>query len=443
MKKLNDSQNKKNFIFKKFIGSFAINFSSVVLNLMVVLILTRIVTPEQLGYYFFAMALVSIATVPTVLGLPNILIRFSSKYIVEKKWGFLKGIVIRLNQIVVIMSIIIITGCYMLIVKAHSMIPALDKNTAFLSLSLIILLALSKIRTSLLRSVGSIYLSQIPDLIIKNLLILAFSVIIYYLMGVDILGIHVMIITVIAALIAFLVGQYFVWIKFPTYVNGHTAEYETKEWLLPAIPLLIAGGMKIINTKTDIIMLGMFTSSEITAVYQIVGKVGEVVLFALSAFNIILAPIISRYFYNNDFSKMQEVVTNATRVITVYSSLILVLFIICGKIILYHAFGEEYANGYSALIILSIGQFVNASLGSVALILTMTGNEKDVAKGVALAAILNIILNFILIPLLEIEGAAIATAISTVIWNLYLAFLVYKRLNIVTIPFTPKKFLKY
>jgi O-antigen/teichoic acid export membrane protein len=73
---------------------------------------------------------------------------------------------------------------------------------------------------------------------------------------------------------------------------------------------------------------------------------------------------------------------------------------------------------------------INAGMGSVGLILNMTGNEKDTLKGHIIAALVNIILNLVLIPYFGINGAAWATAVSMICWNLILGLLVFKRLGI-------------
>ena len=84
----------------------------------------------------------------------------------------------------------------------------------------------------------------------------------------------------------------------------------------------------------------------------------------------------------------------------------------------------------SALKILCIGQLVNASVGSVGVLLDMTGNEKDSAGAIGLGAGANVALNALLIPRYGVEGAAIATATSIVIRNILLSVRVRQRLNI-------------
>ena len=71
--------------------------------------------------------------------------------------------------------------------------------------------------------------------------------------------------------------------------------------------------------------------------------------------------------------------------------------------------------------ILSAAQVVNVSAGLVAQILIMTGHVRDAAIGMTLGAVVNVLLNALLIPRWEIEGAAVATGISLVVWSLFLS----------------------
>ena len=69
-------------------------------------------------------------------------------------------------------------------------------------------------------------------------------------------------------------------------------------------------------------------------------------------------------------------------------------------------------------------------VGSAGQLLNMTGHERDVTKGMAYAAVLNIVLNLSLIPWLGIYGAAIATAISLITQGVLLWRLTATRLKI-------------
>ena len=77
-------------------------------------------------------------------------------------------------------------------------------------------------------------------------------------------------------------------------------------------------------------------------------------------------------------------------------------FVAAGKA----AFGAEYSAAYLPLVILSIGQLVNAGTGSVAYLLNMSGHEQDTMRVYFVAALVNAVLNFILVPKYGMFGAA-------------------------------------
>ena len=71
-------------------------------------------------------------------------------------------------------------------------------------------------------------------------------------------------------------------------------------------------------------------------------------------------------------------------------------------------------------------------MGSAGVLLNMSGKEKIVMNILLFSALLNVILNAILIPLYGINGAAIGTAISTSIWHILQSLMVYKSLGIIS-----------
>jgi O-antigen/teichoic acid export membrane protein len=106
------------------------------------------------------------------------------------------------------------------------------------------------------------------------------------------------------------------------------------------------------------------------------------------------------------------------------------IFAFWGGSIIELVYGEEYKSGYVALVILLAGQVVNAGSGPVALLLNMTGYERYTLRGVGVSTILNVVLNVILIPKYGIAGAAVASALTLVGWNLILVYFVARELGI-------------
>ena len=119
---------------------------------------------------------------------------------------------------------------------------------------------------------------------------------------------------------------------------------------------------------------------------------------------------------------------------SVFAGVTAVVLFAAGEWLLEQVFGGPYVQAYSALCILVIGQLINAVMGSVGLFLSMTGHEKETLRALAISAILNVVLNALLIPKFGIIGAASATAVSVVLWNVILGIQLYRRLNLVPGP---------
>jgi O-antigen/teichoic acid export membrane protein len=68
--------------------------------------------------------------------------------------------------------------------------------------------------------------------------------------------------------------------------------------------------------------------------------------------------------------------------------------------------------------ILLVGRLINIVSGSVGYLMNMTGYQKEYNYIMIISAVINIVLNYFLIPIYGIEGAAMASAISMVLWNI-------------------------
>jgi O-antigen/teichoic acid export membrane protein len=92
-------------------------------------------------------------------------------------------------------------------------------------------------------------------------------------------------------------------------------------------------------------------------------------------------------------------------------------------------FGDEFRSGATALRILLAAELVKAFFGLAGLALVMTAHESDLTRGLWVGAGVNLLLASLLIPLLGVEGAAIAAAAGAVCAYVLLAWLSRRRLG--------------
>lgn len=195
------------------------------------------------------------------------------------------------------------------------------------------------------------------------------------------------------------------------------------------LPMLLTSSMVLVMGWTDIIMLGMLTTEKDVGIYSVIVKLASLTSITLMAINSISAPKFSELYSKGDMKGLKKVVHSSTKMIF-YSSLPIILILVLFPTDILRLFGEDYVVGFTALLILMSGQFVNAVTGPVGNLLNMT-NYQNIYKNIMYVSIVvNICFNYIFIIRYGIVGAAVATSISVVLLNLFSAFFVYKKLNI-------------
>ena len=293
-------------------------------------------------------------------------------------------------------------------------------------------MALGNLRAAALRGLQHVILGQLPERILRPLILLVLIVVFWVMFPARAIGPDVaMGLNVLAALVAFLTGAWLLRKLRPQELMARPVpEYRAGTWIKAALPLAFVAGMFLINSYTDIISLGIFMSPADVGVYRVVVAGAAMVVFALNALNMIFAPRMARLHALNEMEGLQRLATMSARMALLLAVPVLLLFVFLGKWILGSVFGAAFAGGYQALIILSVGQLANAGMGSVGMLLNMTGHERDTARALGVSAATNVVLNLVLIPLLGINGAASATAISMALWNVIMWRAVYYRLGI-------------
>ena len=410
-------------------GSAALALSSKLLMLLTSVLLARWMGAADYGVYATAMALVLLLTVPTGLGLPTLVVRLLASYGVHQQWGLMRGLLVRGNQAVLGASLVMALIAGAVIWGLGDQLGFAHTAVYVLAMALIPLTALGAMRSATLRGLHHVVLGQLPEnLVMPGLfvaLLAAWSATGSALSPQAAVGLRLG-----AVSVAFSVGAWLLLRRLPSQVRHATPRYDMTNWARAAGPLLFLGGMSIINTQTDVLMLAAMQGAEAAGIYQAAARGAELVAFSLVVVNMAIQPTISRLYAAGEMQKLQRVITTAARVtvaLALPAALMLSLF---GRPILGLVFGNEFERGALCLAILCGAQVINAGAGSVGQILNMTGHEKDAALGLALGAFTNIVLNVVLVPLWDIEGAALATGMSLVVWNLFLVTRVWKQLSL-------------
>lgn len=410
-------------------GVFGLKIASTGLSFITGLLLARLLGTTGYGTYAYAITWVGILAVPGTLGMDKLLVREVALYETKSEWGLMRGLLRWANKVVLFAS----SGLALIAALIIIIFAGNQDKLVFVSLLIALislpLVTLTILRQSALRGLNRVIAGQLPETLIQPVLFIVFISIAYLLFGKGLTAPWVLGINITAMGIAFSIGTWVLLKSLPHPINITSPAYKKREWMRSAFPLMLLTGLHIINARTDIVMLGIIKGPREAGIYAVANHGAELIIFILFAVNSALAPRVVSLYTSGETKKLQDIITASTRIVLLFSLPIALTLMVFGHWFLL-LFGEAFTDGRTTLAILSAGQLVNASMGSVGLLLIMTGHERNAALGVGISAVLNIILNALLIPEWSIEGAAIATAISMVTWNILLAIWVYKKISI-------------
>ena len=199
-----------------------------------------------------------------------------------------------------------------------------------------------------------------------------------------------------------------------------------RQWRSVASSMLLTSGFGLVLAQADILMLGMLADPAGAGEYAAVSRLARLLSFPLLAVNAVVAPMISELYHSGRREELQRLLEQAVMGVVLISAPLLLAIGLRGDLVL-ALFGEEYTAGLPALRILLIGHTCNVLAGSVGFLLNMTGGHRTAARILGCSAALNIALNGILIPHLGTQGAALATATTTIAWNVSMYVAVRRR----------------
>lgn len=383
---------------------------------------------SEYGVYEYVITISTVLGFLAGLGLPSVALRFISEYTVKQDWAHLQGVIWgSWRQNVLTGFVVALSGTGLLLwLNRSSPLPHL--TSLILGMWLVPLIALMKLQLEMVRAMRRIALAYAPSLVVYPLLLL---------MGICVwrqqhpaLQSDTVLAIALWTLLIILAVQFLLFLHgLPAAVKQVRPMYALRQWLLMALPLLFIDGSFLVLNQTDTLMIGAWINPAAVGLYSAALKTAAWVNFILASVNAIAAPLFAALYAQNKRDELQHVVSTIARWMF-YPALAVAIGLILFAEPILGLFGTEFVAAKWTMIALIVGQLVNVGAGSVGYLLNMTGHHNQCAFVVGCSALLNIVLNLIGIPLLGVLGAAIATAISMSVWNIWLNRLVVKYLGV-------------
>lgn len=218
----------------------------------------------------------------------------------------------------------------------------------------------------------------------------------------------------------------------PDVVSG--SSFSLGELLRESTPLFWVGLFQLVIAQSATIVLGMFQDAAEIGRFAVASRTATLTSFVLFAVNSIAAPKFAELYRQRKLQELQTTAIHAAGIMSAMAAPFLVTFVVVPEAVM-NLFGPGFGPGYPALTLLAIGQFVNVVTGSVGYLLAMTGNGPTLRNTLAFSASLHLVLCFPAAYYFGAIGCAAATAFTMATMNLILAWRVWAKLGIITLPF--------
>lgn len=419
------------------LGTVALNVSVTGLGFLATVVLTRVLGAGGYGAYAFAFAWATLLSVPAVLGLSPLLVRNIAAYRERSAWGPVRGILQRSNQVVALMSglvVVVAAGLGWLFIDRDSELLA----PFLIGLLLVPLLSLVTLRQAAMQGLDRVVTGRLPETVVAPMIFLVLLISLAATSGGTYSATAAMALQVGATTIALGLGAWLLRRALPAGARTAAPAYEHRSWLRSGRTLLLVSVVLALNGQLGIILVGAFAGSTEAGGFAAASRVAMFVSFLYLAATYPLMPAVGRLFAAGRTAELQRTLTRAAQAVLLASLPIAALFVAFAPQVL-GIFGHDFDAAAGSLRILVVGELAKVMTGFAGLALIMTVYERQFGVCVAAGTVLNLLAGLALVPLMGAEGAAIATALGVAVMNVAFVVAVRRRMGLWSMALLPAR----
>lgn len=411
---------------------------SIFIGISLSVLLARWLAPDGYGSYLFTLTIAQFLAMPILAGLPALVVREVAIARGSDDASALAGIV-RWSAGFIVATFVVVSSVAVLFLTIRSTHSEDGLSIYLIALPLVLSLAFLQMWSAVVQGCEHPFAGSLGDGLIRPVILLG---LVFLLATSGTLNPQTALWSHVAAAAAgagFAFGYWFLVCRRRGFRQSQPVRYENQKWLLSLLPLSLVTAASLINSRLDVLMLGILSIPDDVAHYGIAVQVAGLVVMGQTIVNTIVAPKIARLYRLSDNYQLQVSVTRAARLSTVIALAVLLFVAIFGADFLDLLLGEDYSSAWGIAIVLCCGNLVASAMGPVGKVMSMTGNERSMVRLVWVSAGANAFLNLSLIPLFGALGAATATVSALLVHQALMVRWVYLNLNIATPAFMSLK----
>ena len=418
-------------LVKKIVGQSAVYFLGTVISVIVgfffKVYLSRVLGADALGIYSLGITTIGVLGIFLSFGYGNGLIRFISKYKATQNYNKLLSYLTNTSiiNLCVVLPISILFYFFPEIIADNILkTPKLKEYIPLFGLMMFInsFLVLAE---QTIRGLQEVKKSTI----INTFLRLPFKislVVLFFNWGWRIEG--YIIAEVLGSVLAFIFLIILIKRLLPRPRDFKRANFNNEEKKY-SLNLLITNSVLALGRHGDKIVLVYFLSTFELGIYSVTLTIAAFIPLVLTSVNSIFSPIISQLHSQNKLNDLAHYFKLSGRYIFLLSFPLMVFIFLFSKPIM-SLFGNDFIQGSVLLSLIVIGQFINVSMGSVGLMLQMTGLEKPMRNISIVTSIVSFLLYFLLISKWGLVGLGVVYIFNILLQNIACTYVLNKYLNI-------------
>jgi O-antigen/teichoic acid export membrane protein len=410
--------------------AFGTHIAGAALTYLSQLLIARLVGPTSYGYYAYVLAWMTVLAYVAALGFDVSLLRLISAYCASGKWSLARGVLRYAERRGAAVSCVIVVAGAVLLWFLRDSLPAEQVHTFGFGLALVPLWSLLWMSSAAVRAFGGVVTALAPDRVIRDGGLVVVLGLLMMWRGTKFDASTVMLISVACSLTGLILVKAALRHWRPRSVAEAAPEYAGALWRATAFPFVLMSVGETLLNRTGVVLLGWSGHTIAAGVYALTFNLSMTVMLPRTAVNALFAPLVAQLSARGDRAGLQFVVTR-TALWTLLSGLCIALPLMLLAEPLLSWFGPDYTRGVTAMRVLLAGQVVASGFGPQMFLMTMTGNERSAAVLLIGSAIVNVVSGLFLVSGLGLTGAAIAAAMSLIVWSLAMALFVRRGLGLV------------
>ena len=194
--------------------------------------------------------------------------------------------------------------------------------------------------------------------------------------------------------------------------------FRFSSWYRLFLPFCLLSTVGVLLTQSATLVVGLLEGPEPLANYRIADRLAVMVSIPLMVLNVVVSGPIANAIYNKDIGLTKGLASRVKLLSVLAGVSIASALLLFGDYAIELFFGSAYSGAtYWPMVILIASNLINVFFGSVGLILTMAGKEREVLREQTRSILLLLAL---LVPLTMSYGplgAAVSVLMSTAFWN--------------------------